>query len=260
MKSIRLLVVALTVFSFGLDTIVDESLAHPGNTAADGCHYCRTNCDQWGEAWNERHCHGAPDSGNSTSGGTSGGASGTGGTGTSGSNTVGSTSGTQGAQAEPAPAGPTERQVPLPTRALPAAQAPTADRIETDPPTPAPALTPDSTDQAIPAQSDEGGSGVVFFLLLVIGGGLWAFLVARRRRTTASGAATVRAVSPALSPAALGRCGRCGEALASDRQSRFCPSCGGPVQQTLTCAGCGRSIDPDFRFCDGCGTPTDRSR
>lgn len=32
--------------------------AHPGNTAADGCHYCRTNCDRWGEAWGERHCHG----------------------------------------------------------------------------------------------------------------------------------------------------------------------------------------------------------
>ena len=33
------------------------SYAHPGNTAADGCHYCRTNCDKWGVEWNERHCH-----------------------------------------------------------------------------------------------------------------------------------------------------------------------------------------------------------
>lgn len=32
--------------------------AHPGRTDADGCHYCRTNCDRWGVAWNERHCHG----------------------------------------------------------------------------------------------------------------------------------------------------------------------------------------------------------
>lgn len=32
--------------------------AHPGRTAADGCHYCRTNCDRWGVPWNERHCHG----------------------------------------------------------------------------------------------------------------------------------------------------------------------------------------------------------
>lgn len=33
--------------------------AHPGRTASDGCHYCRTNCDKWGEAWDQRHCHGA---------------------------------------------------------------------------------------------------------------------------------------------------------------------------------------------------------
>ncbi len=32
--------------------------AHPGNTASDGCHYCRTNCDRWGVPWYERHCHG----------------------------------------------------------------------------------------------------------------------------------------------------------------------------------------------------------
>ena len=31
---------------------------HPGRTAADGCHYCRTNCDHWGVPWDERHCHG----------------------------------------------------------------------------------------------------------------------------------------------------------------------------------------------------------
>ena len=32
--------------------------AHPGRTAADGCHYCRTNCAKWGEVEGERHCHG----------------------------------------------------------------------------------------------------------------------------------------------------------------------------------------------------------
>jgi len=32
--------------------------AHPGRTASDGCHYCRTNCGSWGVPWNERHCHG----------------------------------------------------------------------------------------------------------------------------------------------------------------------------------------------------------
>lgn len=35
--------------------------AHPGNTASDGCHYCRTNCDYWGEVYGERHCHGGAD-------------------------------------------------------------------------------------------------------------------------------------------------------------------------------------------------------
>ncbi len=31
--------------------------AHPGNTASDGCHYCRTNCAKWGEVEGARHCH-----------------------------------------------------------------------------------------------------------------------------------------------------------------------------------------------------------
>ena len=35
--------------------------AHPGNTASDGCHYCRTNCDYWGVPWYVRHCHVKPD-------------------------------------------------------------------------------------------------------------------------------------------------------------------------------------------------------
>jgi len=38
---------------------VNRVSAHPGNTAADGCHYCRTNCDRWGVPWNTRHCHNA---------------------------------------------------------------------------------------------------------------------------------------------------------------------------------------------------------
>src|SRR5918999_6592967 len=38
--------------------VVSPVEAHPGKTAADGCHYCRTNCDKWGVPWNERHCHG----------------------------------------------------------------------------------------------------------------------------------------------------------------------------------------------------------
>ncbi|MDA8014275.1 MAG: hypothetical protein MPK09_01500 [Gammaproteobacteria bacterium] len=34
------------------------SFAHPGRTASDGAHYCRTRCDHWGVPWNERHSHG----------------------------------------------------------------------------------------------------------------------------------------------------------------------------------------------------------
>lgn len=34
------------------------SIAHPGNTASDGCHYCRTNCESWGYDYGTRHCHG----------------------------------------------------------------------------------------------------------------------------------------------------------------------------------------------------------
>jgi hypothetical protein len=31
--------------------------AHPGGLAADGCHYCRSNCAKWGVAAGSRHCH-----------------------------------------------------------------------------------------------------------------------------------------------------------------------------------------------------------
>lgn len=43
---------------FSLIFLPKNIFAHPGNTASDGCHYCRTNCDSWGVPWNERHCHG----------------------------------------------------------------------------------------------------------------------------------------------------------------------------------------------------------
>lgn len=47
-------IIALLLICLSTATV----FAHPGNTASDGCHYCRTNCDSWGVAWNERHCHG----------------------------------------------------------------------------------------------------------------------------------------------------------------------------------------------------------
>ncbi|MGH9879188.1 MAG: hypothetical protein ACRD5H_16280 [Nitrososphaerales archaeon] len=52
MKESLLLTALLFLF------IVSPAEAHPGRTAADGCHYCRTNCDSWGVPSNDRHCHG----------------------------------------------------------------------------------------------------------------------------------------------------------------------------------------------------------
>ncbi|MCE2596608.1 YHYH domain-containing protein [Motilimonas cestriensis] len=46
----KLLLASLTVLSCSVT-------AHPGRTASDGCHYCRTNCASWGEIAGERHCH-----------------------------------------------------------------------------------------------------------------------------------------------------------------------------------------------------------
>ena len=54
MKKVAVLLIFFFVSLFSI-SIVD---AHPGRTASDGCHYCRTNCDKWGVLWNQRHCHG----------------------------------------------------------------------------------------------------------------------------------------------------------------------------------------------------------
>ncbi|MDP3941042.1 MAG: thermonuclease family protein [bacterium] len=64
MKRVYFIIFFLLIFAISSQA----AQAHPGRTAADGCHYCRTNCDQWGVPWNERHCHG----GSSTSGGSAG--------------------------------------------------------------------------------------------------------------------------------------------------------------------------------------------
>jgi hypothetical protein len=31
--------------------------SHPGKTDAYGCHTCYTNCERWGLAYGEYHCH-----------------------------------------------------------------------------------------------------------------------------------------------------------------------------------------------------------
>lgn len=59
----RIRIFFLSLFFFLLIVLFPRtSLAHPGRTAGDGCHYCRTNCDSWGVAWNARHCHGGSSS------------------------------------------------------------------------------------------------------------------------------------------------------------------------------------------------------
>ena len=55
MKTFLASVISALVLVLGFSTL---SLSHPGRTAADGCHYCRTRCDYWGVPWNQRHCHG----------------------------------------------------------------------------------------------------------------------------------------------------------------------------------------------------------
>ena len=56
-KTRIIVVVAIAIMFIGLFVVTDYISAHPGNTASDGCHYCWTNCDYWGEEWEERHCH-----------------------------------------------------------------------------------------------------------------------------------------------------------------------------------------------------------
>src|SRR3990167_218588 len=51
-------ITSLIIVLFSFLIFIPSVEAHPGRTAADGCHYCRTNCDYWGVPWNERHCHG----------------------------------------------------------------------------------------------------------------------------------------------------------------------------------------------------------
>jgi len=50
-----LLILFISLFCLSFPTNIE---AHPGRTASDGCHYCRTNCAKWGEVAGARHCHG----------------------------------------------------------------------------------------------------------------------------------------------------------------------------------------------------------
>ncbi len=56
-KSINMRVVYSLALISLLASLTSNVSAHPGRTAKDGCHYCRTNCDYWGVPYGERHCH-----------------------------------------------------------------------------------------------------------------------------------------------------------------------------------------------------------
>ena len=60
----KLKIISIFLLCFLLIT-PNEVSAHPGRTDAHGCHYCRTNCEQWGLSYGEYHCHNG--SGSSTS-------------------------------------------------------------------------------------------------------------------------------------------------------------------------------------------------
>lgn len=45
-------------FFLGMLLLAHPASAHPGRTASDGGHYCRTNCASWGEVYGQRHFHG----------------------------------------------------------------------------------------------------------------------------------------------------------------------------------------------------------
>ena len=57
----------LSAAALALLLVAAEVAAHPGRTAADGCHYCRTNCSRWGMPADKRHCHGGGATSSTTS-------------------------------------------------------------------------------------------------------------------------------------------------------------------------------------------------
>jgi hypothetical protein len=53
----RNLAIKLIIFSFVVLVLPLNVSAHPGRTDINGCHTCKTNCEQWGLGCGEYHCH-----------------------------------------------------------------------------------------------------------------------------------------------------------------------------------------------------------
>lgn len=47
----------IAFLAFVVGFVAAAGFAHPGRTANDGCHYCRTNCEKWNVEKDRRHCH-----------------------------------------------------------------------------------------------------------------------------------------------------------------------------------------------------------
>jgi hypothetical protein len=52
------------------------------------------------------------------------------------------------------------------------------------------------------------------------------------------------------------QCEYCGGVLPSNRDVRFCPHCGQPLEGDLRCQGCGSDLDVGWAYCLSCGRPT----
>ena len=50
-------VIRPTILAVVICFVASVGFAHPGGTASDGCHYCRSNCAKWDLEKDERHCH-----------------------------------------------------------------------------------------------------------------------------------------------------------------------------------------------------------
>jgi hypothetical protein len=52
------------------------------------------------------------------------------------------------------------------------------------------------------------------------------------------------------------QCEYCGGVLPANREIRFCPHCGQPLEGELNCQGCGAELDVGWAYCLTCGRAT----
>jgi NADH pyrophosphatase NudC (nudix superfamily) len=63
-------------------------------------------------------------------------------------------------------------------------------------------------------------------------------------------------VARSKDPLAANQCEYCGGVLPTNREARFCPHCGQPLEGDLRCQGCGNALDVGWAYCLSCGRPT----